>query len=111
MVDEFTDTVRDALEEGVEVSPVILARLERVVRRQRRMRYSLIAAVWLTAVALTLTAIGILSPRKTDELREVLLVMASIENPDFDLDATATTGDLLLAWQDAPYEAMLSEMP
>lgn len=123
MNENFEAFLKKRLEEGVAADPPRLAEIERLAteasfaraaaRRRSRLRAwggsSLVAAA--LAVVCSFAALHVNSkPTPEETVAQIIYLLRVSDGNESDLDEDASFEDILLAWQDAPYEAALYDL-
>ena len=112
--------VRDAMEEGTGENPGRLRAVEALAargvraRRLRRLIWrvgaTVLAAASLMAVAVFHALVPGAEASRGDGVEEAILVLCAVDGIDGESLASATTGEMLLAWQDAPCADLIAPL-
>lgn len=116
---ELANFVKDRLEEGIASEPRCLAEIERVAtaesfallpKRRSRRRFwgsSLVAASFAAVCSVTVLTMGRERPAPESTVAGVIDLLRASDGDTTELEA-GSVAEMLLAWQDAPYEAAVS---
>ena len=112
--------VRDAMEEGIGENLGRVRAVEALAaqgvraRRSRRLIWrvgaSALAAASLMAVAVFRALVPGAEASLDDGVEDAILVLCAVDGIDGEALASATTGEMLLAWQDAPCADLLAPL-
>ena len=102
----FNAQLKTALEDSPGLSPAELRRIEAMASRRRPARWC-VASLMAASVAAVLAFYPVISAHfhfgssGDSQLNDIIELLAACDDISLD-DAVASTGDLLLAWQEAP---------
>lgn len=118
---ELTKFVKDRLEEGVALEPRCIAEIERVATAEsfalsaersscrRLWAASLVAASLAVVCSVAVLTVGRERPEPESTVAGVINLLRASDGDTTEL-AADSVAEMLLAWQDAPYEAAVSSL-